>query len=170
MGTMLLSDDPMQRFFASLAELPRHVGVIWRGATSPLAGQTRAVKPVPATLDPRYAGDNFSVPLLLAIASRNARDLGLLAANQDEAELVLLPGTVLQPIGEVEQFGGVAVQLIEEVGAPGEIIPPGLPQSLEALRDEVEARIAQYRGMRHVDVASPRKYSGPLPTIDHVIS
>lgn len=166
---MLLSDDPMQRFFASLAELPRHVGVVWRGATTPLSGQTRTVKPVPATTDPRFASDNFGTPLLLAIASRGARELGLIAQHQEEGELVLLPGTVLQPIGEVEHFDGVAVQLVEEVGAAGEVIPPGLPQSLEALRDEVQARIVQYRAMRFAELSAPRKYSGQLPTIDHIV-
>lgn len=160
----MVDSEAVQRFLDTIARMPSHVGVIWRGAQAPLEGVTTLSRPAQAALEPRYASENFTAPVLYAIASRTARSVGMQSRFPDEGEIVLMPGTRLAPIAPPTVLDGVVVQFVEEFGETADEAPPkGLPAKLEVLEAAITATLASARRAPAVTVNSPGKYVRALP-------
>ena len=133
------------RLLAALERLPRFRGLAFRGAPADVRyphGAFVTSLLTATSRNPQVASENFAHGRLVAIASRKGRDIGMLAANPVEAEIVFLPGTTFLPLKEVRVVeADVTVLLVEEVDLAGGVPPDdrGLPTSLA----EFESRVVE---------------------------
>jgi hypothetical protein len=89
-----------------------------------------------------------------AIASVSGRLIAPLSSHPDEQELVLLPGTVLLPVGTVAVDGlAKEVVLLTEPGAA-----PELPANLEGLKQAVTHRIRAALSSEVLRIFSPGRF------------
>ena len=112
--------DGARRLEDALAKLPVFRGVVWRGAGFELTTPLTLHVPLPTSKDVRVASENFRAPVLHAIISGSGREVGPLSRHPAEAEVALLPGTVLTPATGVHVIEGFRVQVVSEVLPGGE--------------------------------------------------
>jgi hypothetical protein len=117
------------------------------------------------TRDPCVAAEGGVHPRLLAILGRTGRDIAMLSAHPGDREVVLLPGTVLRPVGHVDvEPEGVAVDVLEEIDVAAAAQPgPGRGDravTFAAIRDDVRA--AWGRCDASVVAHARGKFAGPL--------
>jgi hypothetical protein len=152
---------------AELAKLPPTVALTFRGmpaGVEPMSAMTMTSKLVRTSRDPRVATDNFAHTMLFAIIARKARDVSNSAEHPEEAELVLLPGTVLNPIGQIRVTSmGSTAQILEEVDpSVGKFASAGMPESVDELIDMVVTQVSKARRMDPVELTSPGRYAGTI--------
>lgn len=159
------------QMLATLAKLPYTTGLTFRGMPAdaePIYGTTITSLVTATSKDPRVASDNFAVDRMYAIVARKARDVAPFAEHPDEGELVLLPGTVLVPVGQIRVDGmGATVQIVEEVdpGAGRQGLSAGtsaLPETVDDLIDKVVRTVIKARRAEPVELTSPGKFSGAI--------
>ena len=156
---------------AALEKLPETAAVTYRGlpADAVTPSGTFVTQAFTATSrDPRIATEDFTAAAVVAIAGRTGRDIAFLAQNADEAEVVLLPGTILRPVGSIVA-GDLTVHIVEELliddaSATGTVPPhPALPPSAEALSALVTDAVTAAREVTApMTITSPGKFCGPL--------
>ena len=162
--------DRFDRFLTAMVKLPAAAGVTFRGLPAPAPTPEGLVVTagVNATSrDPRVASEGGSHTRLLAVAGRSGRDLSALSAHPDEAEVVLLPGAALLPLGRMDvPEVGVTVYLVEELASTQDGRPPGAPVGVPPTREELtrhvrDAVLRVWRGQQ-VQVHVPGKFAGSL--------
>jgi hypothetical protein len=152
---------------AELAKLPPTPGLIYRGLPDDaelVTGTTITSALTTASSDPRVASDNFAHGRILAIVARKARDLSESSPHPEEGERVLLPGTVLVPVGQIKVDGmGATAQIVEEVDpGGGRVGNSALPETIDDLIDTVVRQVIKARRAEPVELTSPGKYAGAI--------
>lgn len=155
------------QMIAALAKRPLATGLVFRGLPEdgePLSGMTITGSMTATTRDPRVATDNFAHNRLYAIIARKAREVGELGDHPDEAEVVLLPGTVLVPVGMIRVDGmGATAQILEEVDPlAGRTGNTALPDTVDDLIDKVVRTVVKARRAEPIPLTSPGKYAGAI--------
>jgi hypothetical protein len=156
------------RLLAALERLPTFRGLAFRGVPTDvdLPGRAVVTSLLTATSrNPRVGSENFAHRRLIAIASRKGRDIGMLAANPAEAEIVFLPGTTLLPLKEVRVVeADVTVLLVEELDLSGRVPPDnrGMPASLAEFEARAVEVVAEAFHVRPMALTSPGKFAGPV--------
>lgn len=150
----------LERFLTAVEKLPPYEGVTFRGAAAVIETTTVAAGVMASSRDPRVASENFATPVLLALHHRTGRDISALAQHADEAEVVVLPGSVWRPITTVV-VEGTTVQAVEEL----DVARTGRqPDSWGTTTADVEARVTRAvevaRARGPVPVHSPGKFAG----------
>lgn len=159
---MSSTPPPIEQLLPIIQKLPQFAGIVWRGAPEGLGGPIVAAQPFSTSLDARVASENFSAPVLLAIVTLTGREIGVLSANPDEQEVVMLPGTGLAPLTGVGQQGGVTMQLVGQLGI-GEA--QGVAQPFPERADLAAAVGAALTGGLEAPtfhVTSSGRFSGPI--------
>lgn len=156
------------RLLSALGKLPIARVIAFRGlpeGNPAPAGATVTSLLTATSRNPQVAGENFAHRRLVAIASRKGRDIGMLAANPVEAEIVFLPGTTFLPLKEVSVPGtDVAVLLVEEVDVGGGAVRDdrGMPASLADFESRVLEAVGEAFRAPPIVLSSPGKFAGPL--------
>lgn len=143
--------DGARRLEEALAKLPVFRGVVWRGAGFELTTPVTLHVPLPTSKDVRVASENFRAPVLHAIVSGSGREVGPLSRHPAEAEVALLPGTVLTPATGVHVIEGFRVQVVREVLPSGDSAPQVSDEDLAPLL--MAARLAS-----PVEITSPGRF------------
>lgn len=143
--------DGAGRLEDALAKLPVFRGVVWRGAGFELTTPLTLHVPLPTSKDVRVASENFRAPILHAIISGSGREIGPLSRHPAEAEVALLPGTVLTPVTGVHVTEGFRVQVVKEVLPGGESALPGSDEDLASL-------LTVARAAPPVEITSPGRF------------
>lgn len=143
--------DGARRLEEALAKLPVFRGVVWRGAGFELTTPLTLHVPLPTSKDVRVASENFRAPVLHAIISGSGREVGPLSRHPAEAEVALLPGTVLTPATGVHVIEGFRVQVVREVLPSGE-------SALHVADEDLAPLLAVARSAPPVDITSPGRF------------
>ena len=167
-----MTDSDFEQFMAVVRGLPRVQDLVFRGHPS-LAGEVAPFLTnglLPASQNPRVASENFTTPVLLCIVSESGRVLGPLSRQASDEEVVVLPGRLLNPLGQF-QVGATSVIVMDEV----EVSPAGswfeprrggrIPSSVEEILAYAESRVTEAMSSPAVAISSPGKFSSAiLPT------
>ncbi|GAB3404317.1 hypothetical protein GCM10027515_16140 [Schumannella luteola] len=159
---MSTTPPPIEQLLPIIQKLPQFSGIVWRGAPEGLGGPIVAAQPFSGSLDARVASENFTAPVLLAIVSLTAREIGVLSANPAEQEIVMLPGTGLAPLTGVGQQGGVTMQLVGQLAiGEAERVPQPFPERADLAAAVGQALTAGLEAPTFT-VANPGRFSGPI--------
>lgn len=159
--------DPDPRALAEIAKLPPTPGLVYRGVPDDaeiITGMTITSTVTTASSDPRVASDNFAHGRIFAIVARKARDVSGSSPHPEEGERVLLPGTVLVPVGQIMVDGmGATAQILEEVDpGAGRAGNSALPDTIDDLIDTVVRQVTKARRAEPVTLTSPGKFVGGI--------
>ena len=154
----------LDRFLTAVEKLPPYEGLTFRGLASghPAPSGTGMVTGVMASSrNPRVASENFSAAALLALLTRTGRDISALSAHPDEAEVVVLPGSLWRPIVTVEAEG-VAVHVLEELDVQRTgSSPAAWGASQQEVLDQISRALQVARVRPPAQVSAPGKFAGP---------
>ncbi|MGN8027830.1 hypothetical protein [Microbacterium sp. 22242] len=100
----------LEGLIASLERLPVVPGLVWRGARVSAGSPLTLAGPLAVSRDLRVASENLTTPVVYAIQSVAAHDLGSFGAHPAEEEAVLLPPSTLVPAGAPYSAGALTVQ------------------------------------------------------------
>jgi hypothetical protein len=164
-----VANPDFEQFMEIVRSLPRVQDLVFRGhpalatAVSPFV--TNGL--LPASQNPRVASENFTTPVLLCIVSANGRVLGPLSRQASDEEVVVLPGMLLNPLGQL-QVGATTVVVLDEV----ETSPAGswfeptrggrIPSTVEEILAYAESRVTQSMSSPAVAISSPGKFSSAI--------
>lgn len=145
-----------------LEKLPPFRGLTFRGVPLEAKLEAGALETTVATVtsrDPRIATENFTLPRLLAIATRTGRAVG-----NAEHEIVLAPGSALMPVAEIRiKEAELVVRLVEELDRTGGTPDnTGLPPNLQEFFSEVSMRVLQAYRRDPLPDPTPGKFAGDL--------
>ncbi|MEH3140743.1 MAG: hypothetical protein PGN37_11290 [Mycobacterium kyogaense] len=143
-----------------ISRLPAIPGITYRGMIgAPPRYAITLSGLLPTSVNPRVASENFTSERVAAIATTSGRYIAPLSRHPDEMEVVLLPGTLLLPVGFVE-VGRLEnpVVLLEEPGSA-----PGLPANRIELQELVEQQIEAALASPPVSVHSPGRFTPRNP-------
>jgi hypothetical protein len=146
-----MSEDQggLGRFLAALDKLPAYEGVTFRGLaageSAPVTGVVTGV--MASSRSPRVASENFTAPVLVALLNRTGRDLTALSRFPEEAEVVVLPGSLWRALGPVE-VGGVVVHVMEELEPSGRTRQPAswgrtMPDVVDGIGRELRTAVSR---------------------------
>ncbi len=151
----------------ALEKLPPAGGVTFRGldrdagSVVPLGVLTGVVS---SSRDPRVATENFAARSILVLLNRSGRDLSLLSAHPQEAEVVHRPGSVWHVVPDVWlRDVPASVVVLEEVDPTGSTSAMGWPTTVVDLADEISTRLRAAQQQESVPVARPGVFVGPWP-------
>ncbi|GGH47467.1 hypothetical protein [Microbacterium album] len=145
-------NDAMTRFVEAVSRLPVYRGLSWRAADFALTTPLTTEMPIPTSRDVRVATENFRVAGAHLFVTTGAREIGPLAANPAEQEVVLLPGARLVPVSALHEVEGVKVQVVLEQPPANEPLP-------EYPDDEgIGTLIRDARSRADVAVTSPGRF------------
>lgn len=145
-------------FLRALERLPPYTGIVFHGLPSiPSLSSARWTRGVTAaSKDARIATENFSTPVVAAIASRTGRDISAFSAHLGEQEVVLPPGVVLLEVARTVTADGMPVVIVEQLAEPRSI--EDLPPTLPALVAQVEAALAAASTQPEAAITTPGKF------------
>lgn len=141
-----------------ISRLPALAGITYRGmAGMPPRSALTVPGLLPTSVNPRVATENFTAERVAAIATSSGRFIGPLSRHPDEMETVLLPGTLLLPVGFVQVDGlEDPVILLEEPGSA-----PGLPANKAELQELVRRQVGTALALPPVPIYSPGRFTTP---------
>lgn len=141
-----------------ISRLPALAGITYRGMTgAPPSSALTLPGLLPTSVNPRVATENFTSERVAAIATTSGRYIGPLSRHPDEMETVLLPGTLLLPVGFVQVEGlENPVILLEEPGSA-----PGLPANKAELQALVTRQVETALALPPVAIHSPGRFTPP---------
>ncbi|PSL04781.1 hypothetical protein CLV30_105248 [Haloactinopolyspora alba] len=163
-----MTEPSASTLLAALEKLPATAAVTYHGlpAGAEAPTGTFVTQGFTATSrDPRVGTENFTAAELVAIAGRTGRDIAFMSQHSAEAEVVLLPGTILRPLRTLRTADGLAVHVLEELltGDESGRPHPSLPRSADALADLVTGTVAAAQDQAlPVQVSSPGKFCAAL--------
>ncbi|MGE0221257.1 hypothetical protein [Mycolicibacterium sp.] len=140
----------------TISKLPATPSIVYRGMSGhPPTASFTVTALLPTSADPRVATENFTADRVAAIVSVTGRSIAALSRHPEEQETVILPATLLMPVGSVEVAGlPEPVVLLAETGWA-----PGLPENKDELGRVVVAHVAEALARPPVAVSSPGRFT-----------
>ncbi|MCL2090814.1 MAG: hypothetical protein FWH11_06270 [Micrococcales bacterium] len=153
---------------AALATLPPTGGIVLRGlddtpaSVAPLGVLTEVVA---ASREVLVATENLSARTLLVLLVRTGRDLSVLSAHPEAAEVALRPGTAWRRLPDPVVHGApLPVVVLEELDPAGYTQPTGWPASLAAVTEQVGVLLRGAQAAAPLPLTRPGRFVGPWPS------
>ncbi|MCL2454050.1 MAG: hypothetical protein FWD18_01920 [Micrococcales bacterium] len=158
-----------EQLLDALGKLPAVGGVAARG----LADVPGSVPPMSvltgvlsASRDVRVATENLTSRCLLVLLVRTGREVSALSRHPDEAEVLLLPGSLWKRLPDLTPHGSpLPVVVLEEVDPAGYSPPEGWPTTLADLTEHLAVMLRTAQRADPVPVSRPGTFSGPWPAL-----
>jgi hypothetical protein len=162
-------DAGLAGFLAALDKLPPYDGITFRGlALGEVAPESTTVTAnvMASSRNPRVATENFTSAATLAVLNHTGRDISALSAHPDEAEIVLLPGTMWRHLMWLDlPSPAIRVHVLEQLDLSGGSHPQvSWGTSLDDVQERITRAIQVAAAREPVEVHIPGKFNGPWIT------
>lgn len=142
----------------AISQLPATPTITYRGMSGPPPRAAFTLTTIlPTSADPRIATENFTSERVAAIVTLTGRSIAALSRHPDELEIVILPGTLLLPVGAIDlpELAEPVVVLAETGWAPG------LPEDRADLERRIVDEVTRALARPPTRISSPGRFTPP---------